>query len=52
MSILSFPTSSVAIFLAIVAITLLLVTTGGVLYLTAAEWRDRRRQSEDKKLQR
>ena len=49
---LSFPPFSFATVLAIVAIALLVVTTGGVLYLTAAEWRDRRRQSADKKLQR
>ena len=28
---------------------LLVVVTGGVVYLTASEWRDRRRQDRDKK---
>jgi len=28
---------------------LLIVVSGGILYLTAAEWRDRRRQQKDKK---
>jgi hypothetical protein len=28
---------------------LLAIVTGGVIYLTAAEWRDRRRQDRDKK---
>lgn len=32
-----------------VALVLLVVVSGGILYLTAAEWRDRRRQSRDKK---
>jgi hypothetical protein len=31
------------------ALGLLAVVTGGVLYLTAAEWRDRRRRDRDKK---
>jgi len=29
---------------------LLVLVTGGVVYLTAAEWRDRRRRDRDKKL--
>jgi len=29
---------------------LLVLVTGGVAYLTAAEWRDRRRRDRDKKL--
>jgi hypothetical protein len=33
----------------VVAAGLLVVVSGGVLYLTAAEWRDRRRQDRDKK---
>ncbi|MEO0456297.1 MAG: hypothetical protein AAF152_06885 [Cyanobacteria bacterium P01_A01_bin.114] len=33
--------------LAITAITLLVVVTGGVVYLTSVEWRDRRRQSDE-----
>ncbi|HEY9603491.1 MAG TPA: hypothetical protein V6C85_17885 [Allocoleopsis sp.] len=32
------------------AIGLLLLVSGGVAYLTSAEWRDRRRQDRDKKL--
>jgi hypothetical protein len=32
------------------AITLLVLVTGGVAYLTAAEWRDRRRRERDKKI--
>jgi hypothetical protein len=32
------------------AIGLLVLVSGGVAYLTAAEWRDRRRQQRDKKL--
>ncbi|WP_192901100.1 MULTISPECIES: hypothetical protein [Okeania] len=34
--------------MAIVASGLMLIVTGGVIYLTAAEWRDRRRQQRDK----
>jgi heme/copper-type cytochrome/quinol oxidase subunit 2 len=33
--------------LAIVALVLMVVVTGGVLYLTAADWRDRRRRKQD-----
>ncbi|WP_293163449.1 hypothetical protein [Okeania sp. SIO2C9] len=33
--------------MAIVASGLMLIVTGGVVYLTAAEWRDRRRQQRD-----
>jgi hypothetical protein len=33
--------------LAIIAITLLVVVTGGVMYLTLADWRDRRRQQDE-----
>ncbi|WP_256529093.1 hypothetical protein [Limnofasciculus baicalensis] len=32
------------------AIALLVLVTGGVAYLTAAEWRDRRRRERDKKI--
>jgi hypothetical protein len=32
------------------AIGLLALVSGGVLYLTAIEWRDRRRQQRDKKM--
>jgi hypothetical protein len=35
--------------LAITALVLMLAITGGVLYLTAAEWRDRRRQDREKR---
>lgn len=31
------------------AIGLMVIVTGGVLYLTAAEWRDRRRQLREKR---
>lgn len=33
----------------VVAVVLLVLVSGGILYLTAIEWRDRRRQSRDKK---
>ncbi|MGL5803909.1 MAG: hypothetical protein ACRC2R_19710 [Xenococcaceae cyanobacterium] len=33
-----------------VAIGLLILVSGGILYLTSVEWRDRRRQSKDKRL--
>lgn len=46
-SISSFPLPTL---LATIAILLLLVTSVGIIYLTAADWRDKRRQSEDKKL--
>jgi hypothetical protein len=32
------------------ALGLLVVVSGGILYLTVAEWRDRRRRDQDKKL--
>ncbi|BFM40795.1 hypothetical protein [Synechocystis sp. LKSZ1] len=34
----------------LVALVLLVVVSGGILYLTSLEWRDRRRQDQDKKL--
>jgi len=34
----------------LVALILLVVVSGGILYLTTTEWRDRRRQDRDKKL--
>lgn len=34
----------------LVAIILLVAVSGGVIYLSTIEWRDRRRQSQDKKL--
>ncbi|NJL47400.1 MAG: hypothetical protein HC929_07790 [Leptolyngbyaceae cyanobacterium SM2_5_2] len=33
--------------LAIVALVLMVVVTGGVVYLTAADWRDRRRRKRE-----
>jgi hypothetical protein len=38
-------------FLAIIAFGLLIAVTGGIAYLTAAEWRDRRRQEKEKRKQ-
>jgi hypothetical protein len=35
--------------LAVLALTLLLVVTGGIAYLTTVEWRDRRRQDQEKR---
>jgi hypothetical protein len=35
--------------LATLALGLLVVVTGGVAYLTAIEWRDRRRQDQEKR---
>jgi hypothetical protein len=35
--------------LALVAVVLLVVVTGGIGYLTLADWRDRRRQDEEKR---
>jgi hypothetical protein len=34
----------------LVALGLLAIVSGGILYLTTLEWRDRRRQDRDKKL--
>jgi len=34
----------------IAAIALLIFVSGGILYLTTLEWRDRRRRDRDKKL--
>lgn len=42
-------TESLFPILAAIAMALLLVVTGGVVYLTASEWRDRRRQDRDQK---
>ena len=33
--------------LATIALALMVVVTGGVVYLTAADWRDRRRRKND-----
>ncbi|MEH1792239.1 hypothetical protein [Nostoc sp.] len=38
--------------LTIVAIVLLVVVTGGIGYLTVADWRDRRRRDEEKRTSR
>lgn len=35
--------------LVLVAFSMLIIFTGGVLYLTVAEWRDRRRREEEKR---
>lgn len=35
--------------LTIVALVLLVVVTGGIGYLTVADWRDRRRRDDDKR---
>lgn len=35
--------------LAVAALVLLVTVTGGVIYLTLADWRDRRRQDRDKR---
>lgn len=32
--------------LAVLALVLMVIVTGGVIYLTAADWRDRRRQQD------
>jgi hypothetical protein len=34
------------------ALVMLVVVSGGILYLTSLEWRDRRRQDRDKKMNR
>lgn len=45
-----FANISVLDLLFLVAIALLVAISGGVIYLSTVEWRDRRRQSQDKKL--
>ncbi len=42
--------SSLVNILFVVAVGLLLLVSGGVVYLTTAEWRDRRRQDRDKRI--
>jgi hypothetical protein len=37
--------------LATIALGLMIAVTGGILYLTAADWRDRRRQLKEKRSQ-
>lgn len=44
----SFNSLSINTVLATLALVLMVVVTGGVAYLTAAEWRDRRRQQRDR----
>ncbi|NJN88112.1 MAG: hypothetical protein HC881_19735 [Leptolyngbyaceae cyanobacterium SL_7_1] len=41
--------TSLLTILATAALGLLVVVTGGVAYLTSAEWRDRRRQEREKR---
>ncbi len=41
-----FPSQAFSL-LALLALVLMVVVTGGVVYLTAAEWRDRRRRKRD-----
>ncbi|WP_226591423.1 hypothetical protein [Microseira wollei] len=38
--------------IAVASLVLLLAVSGGVIYLTIVEWRDRRRQDRDKKSRR
>ena len=38
--------------LALLAVVLLVVVTGGIGYLTVADWRDRRRRDEEKRSRR
>jgi hypothetical protein len=42
-------TSSLYNVLFIAALALLIVVSGGIIYLTTVEWRDRRRQEKDRK---
>ncbi|WP_299402059.1 hypothetical protein [Acaryochloris sp. IP29b_bin.148] len=35
--------------LALVALSMLVIVSGGIVYLTAAEWRDRRRRDRDQR---
>lgn len=41
-----------SLILSAIALLLLLVVTGGIIYLTAADWRDRRRQKRDQEARR
>ncbi|MDJ0599852.1 MAG: hypothetical protein QNJ37_13530 [Crocosphaera sp.] len=45
-------TSSILTLLFLTAFVLLVLVSGGILYLTTVEWRDRRRQDRDKKSRR
>lgn len=40
---------SVVNILALVALGMMVIVTGGIAYLTAMEWRDRRRQDREKR---
>jgi hypothetical protein len=40
---------SISTILATLCLILLIMTTGGIIYLTAADWRDRRRQAQEKR---
>jgi uncharacterized membrane protein (DUF373 family) len=42
-------TTSILNLLFIIALALLITVSGGILYLTTVEWRDRRRQDRDKR---
>jgi len=42
-------TTPIVTVLFIAALVLLALVSGGILYLTTVEWRDRRRQDRDKK---
>jgi hypothetical protein len=41
--------TTVVNFLFVAAIGLLVIVSGGIVYLTAVEWRDRRRQKRDER---
>ncbi|WP_186005404.1 hypothetical protein [Pleurocapsa sp. PCC 7327] len=43
-------TTSILNLLFLFALVLLVLVSGGILYLTTLEWRDRRRQDKDKKM--
>lgn len=36
--------------LAVLSLALMVIVTGGVIYLTAADWRDRRRRKRDREV--
>lgn len=38
--------------LAVVALSMMVIVSGGIVYLTTIEWRDRRRQDREKRQQR
>jgi hypothetical protein len=40
---------SIVDILVILAFSLMIIFTGGVIYLTVAEWRDRRRREQEKR---